>query len=294
MARIEELVHYPVKGCAGTSVPSAEMAPTGLPHDRAFMVVDDAGGFRSQRNDPRMALIRAGVTADGTRLSLGWGPEPGTNSGADGFAPLEVEVDPGGPRLDVTMHRQPFVGVDQGREAADWLSEVLGAPSRLVRVPDDHDRRVDGMTPGTSAFADSTAVLMVSRASLDLLSERILARGAEPVPMNRFRPNIVVSGWAEPHTEDRVRALRLGTAELGYAKVCVRCVATTVDQSRGAKAGPEPLRTLADYRRAQGGVAFGAKFAVTRPGSLAVGDEVEVLAWDEARDEDADLTSVPA
>jgi uncharacterized protein YcbX len=279
MARIEELVHYPVKGCAGTSVPSAEMAPTGLLHDRTFMVVDGTGGFRSQRNDPRMALIRAGITADGTRLSLSL--EPG--AGGEGLAPLETEVDPEGPRLDVTMHRQPFVGVDQGVEAAGWLSQVLGAPSRLVRVPDDHDRRVGGMTPGTSAFADSTAVLMASLSSLDLLNERILARGAEPVPMNRFRPNIVVSGWDEPHTEDRVRALRLGTAELGYAKVCIRCVATTVDQARGAKAGPEPLRTLADYRRADGGgVAFGAKFAVTRPGALAVGDQVEVLAWDGA------------
>jgi uncharacterized protein YcbX len=192
------------------------------------------------------------------------------------------------------MHRQPFVGVDQGREAAEWLSEALGAPSRLVRVPDDHDRHVGGLTPGTSAFADSTAVLMASLASLDLLGERILARGAEPVPMNRFRPNIVVSGWADPHTEDRVRALRLGTAELGFAKVCVRCVATTVDQARGVKAGPEPLRTLADYRRAQGGVAFGAKFAVTRPGTLAVGDEVEVLAWERARDGDADLAGASA
>ncbi|ASU60519.1 MOSC domain-containing protein [Nocardiopsis dassonvillei] len=287
MARIEELVHYPVKGCAGTSVRTAEMTSAGIRHDRTFMVVDDAGGFRSQRNDPRMALIRAGITADGARLSLGW-------AGTDGSAPLEVGVDPGGPRLDVTMHRQPFVGVDQGREAAEWLSEALGAPSRLVRVPDDHDRHVGGLTPGTSAFADSTAVLMASLASLDLLGERILARGAEPVPMNRFRPNVVVSGWAEPHTEDRVRALRLGTAELGFAKVCVRCVATTVDQARGVKAGPEPLRTLADYRRAQGGVAFGAKFAVTRTGTLAVGDEVEVLAWEQARDGDPDLAGASA
>lgn len=285
MVRIEELVHYPVKGCAGTSAPSAEMTPAGIRHDRTFMVVDDTGGFRSQRTDPRMALIRAGV--DGTHLDLD----------TDGFAPLRIEIAPEGPRLDVTVHRQPFVGVDQGREAAAWLSEVLGAPSRLVRVPGDHDRRVGGLTPGTSAFADSTAVLMASLSSLDLLNARILARGAEPVPMNRFRPNVVVSGWPEPHTEDRVRALRLGTAELGYAKVCIRCAVTTVDQSRGAKAGPEPLRTLADYRRAEGGgVAFGAKFAVTRPGALAVGDEVEVLAWDGrgAGDEDRDAAGARA
>jgi hypothetical protein len=145
-----------------------------------------------------------------------------------------------------------------------------------------HDQ-AGGLTPGTSGFADSTAVLMASESSLDLLNGRILERGAEPVPMRRFRPNIVVSGWAEPHTEDLVRSVRLGTAELGYAKVCIRCAVTTVDQETGDRRGPEPLRTLAGYRRAdEGGVSFGAKFAVTRPGVLAVGDELEVTAWGEA------------
>ncbi|MFI6575252.1 MOSC domain-containing protein [Nocardiopsis sp. NPDC050513] len=270
MARITELVHYPVKGCAGTTVTSARMTSAGIAHDRAFMVVDPEGNFRSQRVDPRMALVRAGVDAEGTGLSLS----------QDGLDPFDLKVDPDGPRVGVTLHKRPFVGVDQGDEAAGWLSEALGADSRLVRVPDDHDRRTGGLTPGTSGFADSTAVLVASLASLDLLNERIVARGGEAVPMNRFRPNVVVSGWAEPHTEDRVRAVRLGDAELGYAKVCIRCAVTTVAQERGEKDGPEPLRTLAGYRRADsGGVAFGAKFAVTRPGTLSVGDEVHVTAW---------------
>ncbi|MEV2274457.1 MOSC N-terminal beta barrel domain-containing protein [Nocardiopsis sp. NPDC049922] len=270
MARITQLVRYPVKGCAGTPVSSAEMAPAGIAHDRAFMVVDPEGTFRSQRVDPRMALVRAGVDADGTSLSLR----------LDGLEPFVLKVDPEGPRVDVALHRKPFVGVDQGDEVAAWLSEALGADSRLVRVPDDHARETGGLTPGTSGFADSTAVLMASLSSLDLLNERITGTGGEAVPMNRFRPNVIVSGWPEPHTEDRVRAVRLGTAELGYAKVCIRCAVTTVAQERGAKNGPEPLRALAGYRRADsGGVAFGAKFAVTRPGRLSVGDEVEVTAW---------------
>ncbi|OLT29735.1 molybdenum cofactor sulfurase [Nocardiopsis sp. CNR-923] len=270
MARITELVHYPVKGCAGTAVTSARMTPAGIAHDRAFMVVGPGGAFRSQRVDPRMALVRAGVDAGGASLSLS----------RDGLEPLNLKIDAEGPRVDVTLHKQPFVGVDQGDEAAAWLSEALGSDSRLVRVPDDHDRRTGGLTPGTSGFADSTAVLVASLASLDLLNERVLARGGEAVPMNRFRPNVVVSGWSEPHTEDRVRTVRLGDAELGYAKVCVRCAVTTVAQERGEKGGPEPLRTLAGYRRADsGGVAFGAKFAVTRPGTLSVGDQVDVTAW---------------
>lgn len=270
MARIAELVHYPVKGCAGTSVRTAETTPAGITHDRTFMVVDGDGVFRSQRGDPRMALVRAGVDPDGTRLRLE----------TDGIEPIEIEVDPEGPRLNVTMHKKPFTGVEQGAEVAAWLTEALGAPSRLVRVPDDHDRRVGGMTPGTSAFADSAAVLMASSSSLELLNERILARGATPVPLDRFRPNIVVSGWPEPHTEDRVRSVRVGGTELGYSKVCIRCAVTTVDQRLGTRRGPEPLRTLADYRRTDtGGVSFGAKFAVTRPGPLSVGDELEVTVW---------------
>ncbi|QBI54339.1 MOSC domain protein [Streptomonospora litoralis] len=100
--------------------------------------------------------------------------------------------------------------------------------------------------------------------------------------MSRFRPNIVLDGDAEPHVEDGMRAVGIGGAELGYAKPAIRCAVTTVDQDTGAKAGPEPLTTLARYRRApRGGVAFGAEFAVVRPGKISVGDEVAVTAWDE-------------
>ena len=98
--------------------------------------------------------------------------------------------------------------------------------------------------------------------------------------MARFRPNVIVSGWPDPHTEDRVRRVRLGTAELGYAKVCIRCAVTTVDQVTGEKRGPEPLRSLAGYRRADdGGVAFCTKFAVTQAGRVSVDDPLEVVEW---------------
>lgn len=118
-------------------------------------------------------------------------------------------------------------------------------------------------------------------------------RGSPPLPMNRFRPNIVVDSgprqgldrdcgdWAAaPHAEDRARRIRIGGAELGYAKLAVRCAVTLVDQEAGTRQGPEPVRTLASYRRAaSGGVVFGAKFSVVRPGKLSVGDEVVVREW---------------
>ncbi|MGH3999451.1 MAG: MOSC domain-containing protein, partial [Pseudonocardiaceae bacterium] len=125
--------------------------------------------------------------------------------------------------------------------------------------------------------------LITTLSSLDLVNERITERGGEPLPMSRFRPNVVVGGWDEPHIEDRARRINVGNAELGYAKLAIRCAVTTVDQKSGVKVGPEPLRALAGYRRAaEGGVAFGVKFAVLRPGKLSVGDEVIVSHWGES------------
>ena len=273
VARIAALVSYPVKGCAGSSVPDAVLTPAGIAHDRDFMVIDEDGTFRSQRKDPSMARIRPEVSPDGRRLTLR----------APGVQPVGIDVDLDSPRRDITMFGRPYVGIDQGEVVAGWLSEVFGRPSRLVRVPPENDRVTAGLTPGTAGYADGHALLVTSVSSLDLLNERIAERGSEVLPMNRFRPNVVLDGWDEPHLEDRVRSLSVGDAELGYAKLDIRCAVTTVDQATGEKAGPEPLRTLADYRRAsKGGVAFGVKFAVVRPGKLSVGDEVTVNSWGES------------
>jgi uncharacterized protein YcbX len=266
MATVVELRYYPVKGCAGVVAEQAELTRAGLAHDRSFMVVDTEGVFRSQRRDRLLATVQPTVLG-GDRLALA----------APGVEPVEFAVDTEGPRREVRMFDTPYAAVDQGEEAAGWLSEVLGAPSRLVRVPPEHDRVTDGLTPGTSGFADSSAVHLLSRSSLDDFNAR--SDGA-PLPLDRFRPNLVVDGWPEPHTEDLLRRFTVGDAELGYTKLAIRCAVTLVDQSTGAKAGPEPLRTLARYRRAAaGGVAFGSKFAVVRPGTLRVGDEVAVSAW---------------
>lgn len=271
MGTIAELITYPIKGCAGTAVRTGMITPAGLTHDRAFMVVGADGTFRSQRRDPGLSVIRPELDATGARMTLH----------APDTASLRIDVDPGGPRLDITMFNNPYVGIDQGDAAAGWLSEVMRAPSRLVRVPRDHARVTTGVHDGTCGFADSGAVLLLSAGSLAGLNERLLARGVEPLPMNRFRPNVVVSG--APHVEDLGRRIAVGGdagAVLGYQKLCIRCAVTLVDQEAGRRAGPEPLRTLADYRRAAaGGVAFGSKYSVLRPGRLAVGDELRVTEW---------------
>ncbi|MFE9020921.1 MOSC domain-containing protein [Streptomyces sp. NPDC007808] len=270
MPRITELTYYPVKGCTGTAATEALLTPAGLAHDRTFMVTDPDGRFRTQRRDPRLALIRPAISADGARLTL-HAPRSGS---------LRLEVDTTGPRRPVDLFGAAHTGIDQGDAVAAWLCEVLGTPSRLVRVPPEHHRVTDGRTPGTSGYADSCALHVLSRSTLDLLDRRLAERGVRPLPVDRFRPNIVIEGWDEPHTEDRVHRVEVGEAELGYAKLAIRCAVTLVDQDCGSRAGPEPLRTLADYRRAaEGGVAFGAKFAVLRGGRVAVGDDVTVTAW---------------
>lgn len=246
------------------------VTPSGLARDRSFMVVDSEGSFLSQRRMARLAVVRPRLEDEGARLVLS----------APGVEPVVVEVDPDAERRDVALFGVGFRGVDQGESVAAWLSAVLGVPSRLVRVPPEHDRVTGGETPGTAGFADSAAVLLTAERSLAELNERLAEGGHAPVPMGRFRPNIVVDGWGEPYVEDRLRRVEVGQAELGFAKVAVRCVVTTVDQETGRKVGPEPLRTLAGYRRvAEGGVAFGVRMAVTRPGKVSVGDEVRVSRW---------------
>jgi uncharacterized protein YcbX len=273
MARVVELTYYPLKGCAGTSVQEAVLTPAGLAHDRSFMVVSEEGVYRTQRRDPRLALIRPAVTADGERLTLR-APEAEA---------LHLSVDTSGARQKVDLFGDAYQGIDQGDAAAAWLSDVLRTRSRLVRVPPEHDRVTDGMTPGTSGYADSCALHVVSRSTLDLLNRKLTGRGARPLPMNRFRPNLVLDGWDEPHTEDRAHRIRIGDTELGYAKLAIRCAVTMVEQHSGTRAGPEPLRTLAGYRRAsEGGIAFGTKYAVLRPGRVSVGDEAVVTSWGES------------
>ena len=273
MAHVVELVTYPVKGCAGVALRTSPVTPAGLAHDRAFMVVSDEGVFRTQRRDPRLAVVRPAVGDDGARLTLD----------APGAGEVEIAVDTAGPRRPVDLFGAAFQGIDQGDDAAAWFSELLGAPSRLVRVPPEHDRVTDGRVPGTSGYADSCALHVLSRASLDLLDQKLAERGAAPLPVNRFRPNLVVDGWDEPHTEDRAHGISVGSAEAAYAKLAIRCAVTLVAQESGTRAGPEPLRTLAGYRRAaEGGVAFGTKLVVLRPGQVSVGDEVIVTAWGES------------
>ena len=268
MATVSNLVLYPVKGCAGTAMTHVKVLPTGVLHDRTFMFVRASDGvFRSQRKTPRLSVIRPELAAEGDKLSLL----------APDVPAFTLDVREEGVRLTVSIHGVwEGEAVDQGDEVAEWASTLVGEPLRLVRVAPNHDRAVDGWH-GAITFTDSTPLHLTSLSSLDDLNARILEKGADPVPMARFRPNIVITGWDTPYTEDAVRDFTIGTAALRWVKPDVRCSVTMVDQPTGTPAGPEPLRTLADYRREpDGGVSFGIKVAVTIPGEIHVGDEITI------------------
>jgi uncharacterized protein YcbX len=270
-AVISELISYPVKGCAGVSLSAMVLTDAGLAHDRGFVVVGSDGTARSQGRHPRLALVWPGIDRGGERLTLR----------APGVDDLEIAVDLDAPRQELDLFGTTYRGIDQGEAPAAWLSSVLGTESRLVRVPPEHKRVTVGRTPGTTGYADSGPVHAISRATLNELNRRL---PGPPMPMSRFRPNIVIDGWDEPHLEDRADRIVLGGAELGYAELTIRCAVTLVDQESGDTSGPEPLRTLATYRRAAaGGVAFGANFAVLRPGLVAVGDALTVSTWTESQ-----------
>ncbi|MFL6122428.1 MOSC domain-containing protein [Actinophytocola sp.] len=266
MATVSELILYPVKGCAGTSMTRARVQRTGVLHDRSFMFVRASDGvFRSQRKTPKLSIIRPELTEEGDKLTLS----------APDVQAMALDVREEGRRLTVDIHGVwQGEAVDQGDEAAEWASTLVGESLRLVRVAPDHERAVDAWH-GSITFTDSTPLHLTSLSSLDDLNARILEKGADPVPMARFRPNIVVKGWETPYTEDTIRDFTIGTARLRWVKPDVRCRVTMVDQPTGTSAGPEPLRTLADYRREpDGGVSFGIKVAVTTPGDIHVGDEI--------------------
>jgi len=259
------LHHYPIKSCRGIDVASSHVEARGLAGDRRFMVVDAAGTFRSQRNDPSLAHVT--VQVDSSRLTL-------TRAGAD---PLEVDLAQAarGTRITTSVWRHEGPAVDQGDQPAAWLTSLLGSPSRLVHMPDDVRRPVNperAVSPDdVVGFADGYPVLLTSTASLAALQDKM----DEHVPMDRFRANVVVEGavaWAE----DAWQEVLIGEVRFAVVADCTRCAITTTDQLTGERTR-EPLRTLGRVRKTNNGVTFGRYLVPIDTGKLRVGDEVNVL-----------------
>lgn len=254
---------YPVKSARGLSLDSVQLDRFGPRDDRRWMLVDEEGGFVSQREHAAMA--RLGVTPAPGGIRLHWDDDT-----------LDVAIPRSGAERTVTVWDDTVRARDAGKEPAQWLSAKLGAGVRLVHMPEECRRLVDtrfASAGETVSFADGFPLLLVSEAALDALNNRL----SQPVALDRFRPNLVVAG-CQPHAEDGWKRLRIGEVEFEVAKPCARCTVPSLDQETGAK-HPELLRVLSSYRRGEDRkVYFGQNLLYRQPGRIAVGDPLEVLA----------------
>jgi MOSC domain-containing protein len=253
---------YPIKSCAGIAVSESAVDPFGLRYDRRWMVTTPRGQFVTQREVPAMALVRVTIVPPHLRVT------------APGMPDLTIALAPMGGRAVTTMIWNDQVSVvAPDHRADDWFSRVVGQEVVLAYMPDTVVREVDptyAPAGGRAGFADGFPFLLVGEASLADLNARL----AQPLPMNRFRPNLVVRGSA-PFAEDGWRSIRIGNIPMEVVKPCARCVVTTTDQGTGGRDGDEPLHTLASFRRQEGKVMFGQNVVHYGQGVLRIGDPVE-------------------
>lgn len=281
-ARVASLHLYPVKSLAGIAREELAVEPWGPAADRRWMLTSPDGDQLTQREHPRLALVRAEPLPDG---APGAGPGAwGVRVTAPGREPLEVAAPPSGTgAVPVRLFGKRIEVVPADAKAGEWFSEYLGTRVRLVHLDAPGRRRrldPDFATGGeTVSLADGFPLLVTAASSLDALNS-LIAQGDHadegPLPMNRFRPNLVVAGSA-PWAEDGWRRLRVGEVVFRVAKPCGRCVVTTTDQSTGER-GKEPLRTLARHRRYGDQLVFGQNLVPEHTGRVRSGDSVEVLA----------------
>jgi len=258
---------YPLKSGAPLALQSATVETRGLARDRRWMVIDADGKFLTGREYARLTLIHALPNADGS-LHL---DAPATSG-------LRVPVpDARGERIATAVWGSPVSPLLADETTNAWLSKFLGRPVRLVHMDGECARAVDAKYARAGdevSLADGFPLLLISQAALDLLNSKLAA----PVPMLRFRPNLVVAG-TEAHAEDGWKRIRVGEVEFDVVKPCVRCVFTTVDFERGERdPSGEPLRTLIGYRRGEKGVTFGQNLIPRGRGVVRVGDTVSVIA----------------
>lgn len=264
MIKLTGIYAYPIKSCAVMSLEVGQLDHYGLVSDRRWLVVDESGMFQTQRELPKMSLIQPKPSDSGLTLNA-----PGMESVAVP-KPSDARI------ANVTVWRNQCEADDAGDEVAQWLSDYLKISVRLVAMGKAFQRPVNpdhALNNDEVSFADGYPFLIISEASLEDLNSRL----ETPLPMNRFRPNFVVSG-TEAFAESDWKTFKIGENIFHNVKPCARCVVTTVDQSTGEQ-GKEPLTTLATFRKTDDGrILFGENLIhEQKEGQLRVGDVVEIL-----------------
>ncbi len=265
MLTVSGLYIYPIKSLGGISIDEASIEARGFTHDRRWMLVDKDNRFLSQREYPEMALLDVKIDAHG--LVITHKIKPAFDKLTIGFNEHTNE------KVTVSVWDDVCMSYAVGKEKDEWFSDMLGIECRLVYMPDDTLRYVDGQyayNKEITSFSDGYPLLLIGQASLDDLNERL----AEPVPMNRFRPNIVFTG-GYPYQEDDMKQFKINDISFSGVKLCARCVMTTIEQSTGVK-NKEPLATLARYRRDGNKIYFGQNVLFNGYGKVSVGDVIYV------------------
>lgn len=281
MVTVTELHIYPIKSCAGIAVPEAQFLVSGLVaqgvHDREWMLVSADGQFLTQREYPRMALLTPRIDGDAVEVC------------APGMPPLRLPLahDSAAAGITVRIWDHSVDAADCGDAAAAWFADAIGGPCRLVRFRPDVHRLTStkwtggtGGVPAETRFADGYPILVIGQASLDDLNARLQAAGRAPLPMNRFRPNLVVDG-IDAFEEDYVGSFSADGLAIRPVKPCARCPIPSIDQATGV-AGPDPLDILQTYRaipRMDDAVCMGMNCIVTagEGASLRVGRQLDTV-----------------
>jgi uncharacterized protein YcbX len=260
---LSEINIFPIKSCRGFSAESWQLEPRGFKYDRRWMLVDDEGMFMTQREFPRMSLIEVYARENHLRVQ------------APNMQPLIVPFELlSDKHIPVVVWDDGVEAVAVGDAAAEWFSEFLKVSCALVVMTERSIRPVDrqfAINNDVVSFADGYPLLLLSEATLAVLNSRL----ANPIPMKRFRPNLVVKG-CEPHAEDAWKEIQIGDVKFHVVKPCARCTIPTVDIESGVK-GVEPLRTLSMYRTTDNKVLFGQNLIHADNGVVHVGDDVRIL-----------------
>ena len=279
MPILTELTLYPVKSCAGIALKEAQLTKAGLAsqlvYDREWMIIDADGVALTQRTHPKMALIVPRIKADTLELRM------------PGMLALDLALDlpdpVNTPRLNVSVWESTILAFDCGQLCATWVSKALDTPCRLVRFHSEATRYAQaewtGAVQAPTLFADGFPLLLIGQSSLDDLNQKLKQAGRMPLPMNRFRPNIVISD-CPAFEEDYAQELVCGEIRITPVKPCSRCNLPAVEQSTGI-VGPDPMDIMSTYRadpRLDGAISFGMNCIVSGGAGqiLRVGQNVDI------------------
>ena len=264
MLTLSEIYIYPVKSLGGISVDTAIAEERGLQYDRRYLLVDETGIFITQRDYPMLALLKLSFTENGFNVL-------NTKNSSHTIIPFESDSKK---NVTITIWDDVCNAVQVNQDLDNWFSNALDKKVSLVYMHDDEKRIVEKTYINEDhivSFADAYPFLIIGKSSLDDLNTRLV----NPIPMNRFRPNLVFTG-GNAYEEDNWKDFKIGNAEFKAVKPCARCVITTTNQNT-AERSAEPLKTLANYRKVNNKIMFGMNVVCNKTGVVSVNQTIELL-----------------